>query len=511
MRLGKNVKIILILFLFVIVMIPSFSFVFGALNDDYVPPEGTTISSEDVNTNFIAEKITEFLGKLIFYFGQVLEWILSIVAFIFTGKSIFPWADMIIYNAVPMLDVNFINPSSGSLIASLQGVIQNLYFTILSIAIAFFGMAVLTMSVRLITTAIASEKAKYKQAIMNWVMGLTLLFTIHYFIAFIFFLNENMVKLASTIATENIADKFEMDPTTSNEIIANLKEFCKESSSRGYLQILFSSGLFNLKPSIDAKKDGEELLNTMEEDPNMEKTIFKMLQDNASFRAGLFTYTGEGWSYFIKNGGIFSFIPSLIEGGLNTLFYNDGMGETVVAINDFTKVVKSDTEKLENEDFWINKFKKGKLTDDELKAEVNKYNENLKSAFKNNFNYIGFQQANIGAVSTVSFNVNKESVSQYSSYVEYYYNLNENNSVDGGGSDVIASLADYFKYSTMQCEQNAIIATKMRPENAIMYVILIAQSVLYFFAYIKRFFYVIILALMAPIVVAYDFFNKSIA
>jgi hypothetical protein len=92
-----------------------------------------------------------------------------------------------------------------------------------------------------------------------------------------------------------------------------------------------------------------------------------------------------------------------------------------------------------------------------------------------------------------------------------YYNSTDKINKEGGGNSAIASLANYFKYSTLQCENGAIIATKMKPENAIMYVIFIAQSVLFFFTYVKRFFYVIALALMAPIIVVYDFFTKSIA
>ena len=42
----------------------------------------------------------------------------------------------------------------------------------------------------------------------------------------------------------------------------------------------------------------------------------------------------------------------------------------------------------------------------------------------------------------------------------------------------------------------------------IMYAILVAQSLILFIAYVKRLFYVILLAMMAPVVVVFDFFQK---
>ena len=72
-------------------------------------------------------------------------------------------------------------------------IIQNIYNTIFTISIAFFGVVVGIMALKLAISSIASEKAKYKQAITNWLLALILLFTAHYLISFIFFVNEKMV------------------------------------------------------------------------------------------------------------------------------------------------------------------------------------------------------------------------------------------------------------------------------------------------------------------------------
>ena len=48
-------------------------------------------------------------------------------------------------------------------------------------------------------------------------------------------------------------------------------------------------------------------------------------------------------------------------------------------------------------------------------------------------------------------------------------------------------------------------------QGAILYAIFITQSILFFFAYIKRFFYIVVLSIMAPLVVIYDFMVKTVS
>lgn len=82
------------------------------------------------------------------------------------------------------------------------------------------------------------------------------------------------------------------------------------------------------------------------------------------------------------------------------------------------------------------------------------------------------------------------------------------------GNRIISDLASYFKYSAIETKlsENDIAATeetgKIRIESMLMYAVLVGQSLILFIAYIKRLFYVLILAMMAPIVVVMDFFQK---
>lgn len=63
------------------------------------------------------------------------------------------------------------------------------------------------MAIRIAISTIASEKAKYKEAIVHWATALILLFAMHYVISFVFYLNEQLVEVASSMVMDLMADK----------------------------------------------------------------------------------------------------------------------------------------------------------------------------------------------------------------------------------------------------------------------------------------------------------------
>ena len=181
-------KGILAVALFVMVFITYLSPVFAAINNSYNSDTGVTqanLKKSIENDNPLVAPIASF----VYFIGSVVEWLLGSMTGMVTGMNTMPWADMILYNAVPMLDVNFLNPDPNSMINHLNDVIRKIYFTIFSLALSFFGIAVIVMAIKLAISSIAEEKAKYKSAITNWLMAVVLLFTMHYFMAFIFYLN----------------------------------------------------------------------------------------------------------------------------------------------------------------------------------------------------------------------------------------------------------------------------------------------------------------------------------
>lgn len=75
---------------------------------------------------------------------------------------------------------------------------------------------------------------------------------------------------------------------------------------------------------------------------------------------------------------------------------------------------------------------------------------------------------------------------------------------------IIYNLASYFKtYSFTMAEGQTWGNSSPQVTNIILYGILVVQSFMFMMSYFKRIYYVIVLALMAPLIVIYDFFNKS--
>lgn len=113
----------------------------------------------------------------------------------------FPFPDQIVFNQIPFFDPNFINPTPSSvsgaslvLVDRLQMLIQNMYYSFFVLAGSIFVIAAIIIGIKLAITSIAAERAQYKESIKVWVTGIILLFTIHFILAGMFYLNEQIVK-----------------------------------------------------------------------------------------------------------------------------------------------------------------------------------------------------------------------------------------------------------------------------------------------------------------------------
>ncbi len=89
--------------------------------------------------------------------------------------------------------------------------------------------------------------------------------------------------------------------------------------------------------------------------------------------------------------------------------------------------------------------------------------------------------------------------------------------VSGSGKRprLLSDLATYFRNNAYEVKIDKYNQTgiahdtnKAKVQNMLMYTILVMQSLVLFIAYIKRLFYVVILGMMGPIVVVFDFFQK---
>ena len=178
----KTYKIIICISL-VVMLFTNFTSVFGAINEygNY-----SSVSENALDFKIKDSVLLDVLANMINAVASLVEYLIGSIFFALTGDNIFPWADRIIFNGIAFLDINFLNPADHSLFVQngtdsiLGKVVKNVYSTIFSLAVLFLGVAIGVMAIRLAISSIAAEKAKYKQAIVNWLTCMVLLFLMHY-------------------------------------------------------------------------------------------------------------------------------------------------------------------------------------------------------------------------------------------------------------------------------------------------------------------------------------------
>lgn len=203
----KTYKIIICISL-VVMLFTNFTSVFGAINESY--SKNTKVTETSLESKIKDSVLLDVLANMINAVASLAESLIGGIFSVLTGDNIFPWADRIIFNSIGFLDINFLNPADSSLFGAsnapsiLGKVVKRVYSTIFSLAVLFLGVAVGVMAIRLAISSIAAEKAKYKQAIVNWATCIVMLFLMHYILAFVFWVNEQMVEIASNVLMSTI-------------------------------------------------------------------------------------------------------------------------------------------------------------------------------------------------------------------------------------------------------------------------------------------------------------------
>lgn len=538
-------KGILAVALFIMVFITYLSPVFAATNNEYNSDTGITqnmVQKSINNDNPLVDPIANF----VYFIGATVEWLLGSMTGMVTGMNTMPWADMILYNAVPMLDVNFLNPDPNSMISQMDEIIKKTYYTIFSLALAFFGIAVVVMAIKLAISSIAEEKAKYKSAITNWLMAVVLMFTIHYFMSFIFYLNESVVKMASKIASDSIESSGQLEIAGSTAY-SNLLKYATNKGKDKYDLVKRQKNLFtdflndssgNIQQYITQDRDiGETTADWWGGGAGDAVIAFGELCEEANKEEKLKNIIYGDENFNIKDKKTREEYKDAIAKYLYCaiLYYNSILGDSTATLeyteyltghsNDekFVKIVTGVGLKT-----WYEIYQDGTilLEDQEgqmvekalleklIKAKWSTIMLRLPRTTAQTINWLDFipgvsQIANL----TDSFKELGSTLSAYSDMKMigqflYYVDVANNKKSKNVKSAPVSQLANYFKYSAFEVSGDGIMAKTVNPVFCFLYTIFVFQSLLYFFAYIKRFFYIIILALMAPIVIVYNFVSK---
>lgn len=582
-------KIQAFFFICLIFFISNINFVNAAINEKY----GETtleVNYDDMSSNSV---LLNWIAEILYNFASAVESIGSGIIKMITGTSEFPWIDKVIFNTVPILDVNFINPASGSLFEDSNGnmtgvgnVIRNVYFTLLSIALGFIVIVIAVIAIKLAISSIASEQAKYKEAVVNWAMCLVLLFGLHFLISFLFFLNEKMVEVASSFmlgvlndsAADSVIQLSESSDADNEKIVdnfinqANDKCFIADIPIIGTVWNAITDILNAIGRAIDAawsyitgNEDAEDVINKDQLGkmyPNKDDYIAYFNDANHPERKDVAAYLLK--DYFYRNTYL-----NWVSGTDTNSFNNSGLAgvgrNILVTINDVVGIADTGYKALRslytsvvmvcynpngegNNNLYDTTIQESynKLSDEEkakfdeeIQKEGNNPNLKTENSVDNSLYYATFIKSTQDYIDYVD-NLNREittneTIASDSSksdderknaeavlvslkldrlYVQAYYRYiyDGEDKVEPSLENFISELGTYFKKASWYIDLPAgeWAPTSINVIPAILYAVLIIQSLLIFIAYLKRFFYVIILAMFGPIVVIFDFIKKSV-
>jgi len=200
-------KIFAIYFLTILLFASIGNSVFCAIDEEYPVEAVDSVVADDTSNTIAKVVLYDPLAYMGYYVAWGIETLLSMIGTIGQDR-VTPYTDAIIFNAVPALDINFINPNENSFIGneSAQKIFKKLYNTTFYLTLTLFGLGVVITGIKLATTTITEQKAQYKEKIFSVLQCFLIVFLLHYFISFIFYLNETLVEAASMIAIKNSSE-----------------------------------------------------------------------------------------------------------------------------------------------------------------------------------------------------------------------------------------------------------------------------------------------------------------
>lgn len=98
---------------------------------------------------------------------------------------------------------NKITTSPQNMAQELRGTISSWYVGIRNIALVMMMIVLLYIGIRMLLSTLASDKAKYRQMMYDWLVGIVILFLMHYIMAFSVTLVGKLTKVVSTSVDEN--------------------------------------------------------------------------------------------------------------------------------------------------------------------------------------------------------------------------------------------------------------------------------------------------------------------
>lgn len=207
-------------------------------------PSVLTLSKTPDNTSKIVQFFTGVTGKALNLPTNKIVKSICKLTYKFSDEDFIDEMDLpvlnvtpekIFSNEVPLLDVNIISPTEykdengkeiETPVSVLQSTISAWYRILRDIVVVAFLSVLVYVGIRIIISSAAEEKSKYKQLLTDWVVGLCLLFAMHYIMSFAMIVTEKITDFVD-IDTEgiviesdiNLSEQFEINDEDTKKIM----------------------------------------------------------------------------------------------------------------------------------------------------------------------------------------------------------------------------------------------------------------------------------------------------
>lgn len=164
--------------------------------DDYIK-NGNDSDDDSYFENFVNGVAGFFLYPLKILpllFGKILQAIMGI----FTENDGTLSVEDILFNRLDITKIDFFNLSTGNeIVDTIRKSVAEWYYGLRNISAVVLFAILIYLGLRMALSTVAEEKARYSQTIVNWVESIALLFVLHYLIAIIMSLNNQLVAIIS--------------------------------------------------------------------------------------------------------------------------------------------------------------------------------------------------------------------------------------------------------------------------------------------------------------------------
>lgn len=172
-----------------------------------ISSNGTSNTTSDSSTSQVtmkdSTKSSGILSTIIEYvlsiFDVLNNWLIQII-------YVLPTIDGCIFNTQDSFKISVFDTNPVGLSASLQSYVAAIYNAFRYLATAIYIVVLVYLAIRMMFSAIGRQKARYKELFKHWIVGLLLLFSFHWVMAFVLWISNTFVDILYNLTKGMISD-----------------------------------------------------------------------------------------------------------------------------------------------------------------------------------------------------------------------------------------------------------------------------------------------------------------